>query len=67
MFGVGDEAVGVGYDPFAFGVAAGGGVDGGDGDVQAVGVEGGLFGQGAQVEAFAAAGVENRFVGGWGG
>lgn len=37
--GVGDEAICIGDDPFACGIAAGSGFDGGQGDVDAVGTE----------------------------
>ena len=57
--GEGQKAVGVGDNPFAVWVAAGGGCDRGDGDVDAVGSEAGLGREGSQVEAVAATGVEN--------
>ena len=65
--GVGDLAVGIGDNPLAPGVAAGRGIDGGDGDIDAVGLAGGLLGEGAEIEAVAAAGVENDVLGGGGG
>ena len=64
---VGDLAVGVGEDPLAVGIAAGGGEDGGLGDIDAVALGAGLFGEGAEVVAVAAAGVEDGVGGGGGG
>ena len=51
----------------ARGVATGGGIDGGDGDIDAVSLAGGLLGEGAEVEAIAAAGVEDDVLSGGGG
>ena len=64
--GVREEAIGIGYDPFAFGVAARGGIDGGDRNIDAVGAEAGLAGEGSEVEAVAAAGVKRGVGRRWG-
>ena len=64
--GVGDEAIGVGDDPLTGGIAARGGFDGGNGDVDAVRIEFVIAREGAEVEAFAAAGIENSVVWRWG-
>ena len=62
---VGNHAVRVGEDPFAGRIAAGGGEDGGKGDIDTVAMATGLFDEGAEIVAVAAARVED-FVGGGG-
>lgn len=61
--GIGNGAVGIGNDPGAGGVLLRRGVDGGDGDIDAVGGKAGLGGERTEIEAFAAAGVEDGFLG----
>ena len=56
-------AIGVGDHPFAFGIAARGGVDRGDRDIDPMGVASGLALQQAEVETVAASGVENNVAG----
>jgi len=65
VVGVGDEAVGVGDDPGVGWITLGGGGDGGQGDVDSVGLAVGLCGQICQVETVAGADVEEG-VGGRG-
>ena len=62
--GVGDLAIGVGEDPFAVGIAAGGGEDSRGRDVDAVAAAAGEFDEAAEIEAVAAAGVEDLVGGG---
>jgi len=62
MVRVWHEAVGIRHYPFALRVAAGGGIDGWDRDIDAVAVEARLLRETAEIEAVAAAGIENYVV-----
>lgn len=61
--GEGDKAISVGDDPLARGIAAGGGIDGRDGDIDAVREAAGFGREAGGIEAFSAAGIEKKIVG----